>query len=96
MIIVIAMSSLHLEPSPTRTLKWLRRNRVQIRCNTSSAYHLQYNVNYNRQKKVKFRDLAGNAEEEEENETQRYSWECRRRIRRMMNPRDIAGNAEEE
>ena len=28
-------------------------------------------------------------------ESQRYSWEHRRR-RRMVNPRDIAGNAEEE
>ena len=29
-------------------------------------------------------------------EPQRYSWEHRRRRRRMVNPRDIAGNAEEE
>ena len=27
--------------SPTRTLKWPRRNRVQITCNTSNAYHVQ-------------------------------------------------------
>ena len=29
------------ELSPTRTPKWPRRNRVQITCNTSSAYHVQ-------------------------------------------------------
>ena len=29
------------ELSPTRTLKWPRRNRVQITCNTSNAYHVQ-------------------------------------------------------
>ena len=29
------------ELSPTRTLKWPGRNRVQITCNTSSAYHVQ-------------------------------------------------------
>ena len=29
-------------------------------------------------------------------EPQRYSWERRRRRRRMVNPRDLAGNAEEE
>ena len=29
------------ELSPTRTLKWPWRNRVQITCNTSSAYHMQ-------------------------------------------------------
>ena len=28
--------------SPTHTLKWSRRNRVQITCNTSSAYHVQH------------------------------------------------------
>ena len=27
--------------TPTRTLKWPRCNRVQITCNTSSAYHVQ-------------------------------------------------------
>ena len=51
------------------------------------------------------RDIAGNAEEEEgkshpNGEPQRYSWECRRRRRKispkMVNPRDIAGNTEEE
>ena len=31
-------------PSPTRTLKWPGRNRVQITCNTSSAYHVQHVV----------------------------------------------------
>ena len=30
--------------SPTRTLKWPRRNRVQITCNTLSAYHVQHVV----------------------------------------------------
>ena len=30
--------------SPTHTLKWPRRNRVQITCNTSSAYHVQHVV----------------------------------------------------
>ena len=42
------------------------------------------------------RDIAWNAKEEEEKkngESQRYSWERRRRI---VKPRDIAGNAEEE
>ena len=29
------------ELSPIRTLKWPGRNRVQITCNTSSAYHVQ-------------------------------------------------------
>ena len=37
----IAISSLRREPSPTRTLKWPGHNRVQITCNTSSAYHVQ-------------------------------------------------------
>ena len=36
------VSSLRLEPSPTRTLKWPGRNGVQITCNTSSAYHVQH------------------------------------------------------
>ena len=36
--------SLRSEPSPTRTLKWPGRNRVQITCNTSSAYHVQHAV----------------------------------------------------
>ena len=30
------------ELSPTRTLKWPRRNRVQITCNTLNAYHVQH------------------------------------------------------
>ena len=30
--------------SPTRTLKWPRCNRVQIMCNTLSAYHMQHVV----------------------------------------------------
>ena len=38
------ISSLRREPSLTRRLKWSRRNRVQITCNTSSAYHVQYLV----------------------------------------------------
>ena len=36
--------SLRGEPSPTRMLKWPGRNRVQITCNTSSAYHVQHVV----------------------------------------------------
>ena len=35
------ISSLRRELSPTRTLKWPERNRVQITCNTSCAYHAQ-------------------------------------------------------
>ena len=35
------ISSLRREPSPTRTLKWPGCGRVQITCNTSSAYHVQ-------------------------------------------------------
>ena len=38
------LSSLRHEPSPTRTLKWPRRNRVQITCNTKNAYHVQHVV----------------------------------------------------
>ena len=38
------ISSLRREPSPTRTLKWPGRNRVQIACNTSSGYHVQHVV----------------------------------------------------
>ena len=38
------LSSLRHEPSPTRTLKWPGRNRVQISCNTSSAHHVQHVV----------------------------------------------------
>ena len=33
--------SLHRELSPTRTLKWPGRNCVQIKCSTSSVYHIQ-------------------------------------------------------
>ena len=36
------ISSQRRELSPTRTLTWHRRNRVQITCNTSSAYHVQH------------------------------------------------------
>ena len=36
------ISSLRREPSPTRTLNWPERNRVQITCNKSSAYHVQH------------------------------------------------------
>ena len=36
------VSSLHLELSPTCTLKWPEWNRVQIICNTSSAYYVQH------------------------------------------------------
>ena len=35
------ISSQRRELSPTRTLKWPGRNRVQITCNTSSADHVQ-------------------------------------------------------
>ena len=35
------ISSLHREPSPTRTLRWPENNRVQITCDTLSAYHVQ-------------------------------------------------------
>ena len=38
---LFTISSLRRELSPTRTLKWPGRNRVQISCNTSSAYHVQ-------------------------------------------------------
>ena len=38
------ISSQRRELSPTRTLKWPRRNHVQITCNTSSAYHVQHVV----------------------------------------------------
>ena len=34
-------SSQRRDLSPTRTLKWPGRNRVQITCNTSNAYHVQ-------------------------------------------------------
>ena len=36
------ISSLCLETSPTLTLKWPGRNRVQIMCNILSAYHMQH------------------------------------------------------
>ena len=39
---LFTISSLRRELSPTRTLKWPRRNHVQITCNTSSAYHVQH------------------------------------------------------
>ena len=39
------ISSRRRELSPTRTLKWPGRNRVQITCNTSSVYHVR--VSYN-------------------------------------------------
>ena len=42
--IYFTISSLRLEPSPTRTLKRPGRNRVQITCNTSSAHHVQHVV----------------------------------------------------
>ena len=35
------ISSQRHKLSPTRTLKWPGRNRVQIMCNTSSGYHMQ-------------------------------------------------------
>ena len=38
---LLTISSQCHEPSPTRTLKWPGRNRVQITCNTSSAYYVQ-------------------------------------------------------
>ena len=38
------ISSLHRKLSPTHTLKWPGHNRVQITCNTSSAYHVQHVV----------------------------------------------------
>ena len=38
------ISSLRRELSPTRMLKWPGRDRVQIMCNTSSAYHVQHAV----------------------------------------------------
>ena len=41
---IFTISSLRREPSPTRTLKWPGRNRVQITCNASSAYHVQHVV----------------------------------------------------
>ena len=40
----LTISSMRREPSPTRTLNWPERNRVQITCSTSSAYHVQHVV----------------------------------------------------
>ena len=40
----LTISSQRRELSPTRTLKWPGRNRVQITCNTPSAYHVQHVV----------------------------------------------------
>ena len=37
-----AISSMRRELSPTCTLKWPGRNRVQITCNISSAYRMQH------------------------------------------------------
>ena len=41
---LFTISSLRREPSPTRTLKWPGRDRVQTTCNTSSAHHVQHVV----------------------------------------------------
>ena len=41
---IFTISSLRCEQSPKRTLKWPGPNRVQITCNTSSAYHVQHVV----------------------------------------------------
>ena len=41
---IFTISSQRRELSPTRTLKWPGRKRVQITCNTSSAYHVQHVV----------------------------------------------------
>ena len=38
---LFTISSQRRNLSPTRTLKWPGRNRVQITCNTLSAYHVQ-------------------------------------------------------
>ena len=38
------ISSQHCKLSPTRTLKWPRHDRVQITCNTSSAYHVHFGL----------------------------------------------------
>ena len=40
--IQVCRSSLCRKVPPTYTLKWPRRNRVQITCNTSSANHVQH------------------------------------------------------
>ena len=39
---LLTISSLRRELSPTRTLKWPGRNRVQITCNTSGDDHVQH------------------------------------------------------
>ena len=39
--IFFTISSQRRELSPTHTLKWPRHNRVNITCNTTSAYHVQ-------------------------------------------------------
>ena len=41
---IFTISSLRHELSPTNTLQWPGHNRVQISCNTSSAYHVQHVV----------------------------------------------------
>ena len=38
------ISSVSRELSPTRTLKWPVRSRVEIACNTSSAYYVPHSV----------------------------------------------------
>ena len=43
---MFTISSLRRELSPTRTLKWPGLSRVQITCNSSSAYHVQPAVCY--------------------------------------------------
>ena len=40
----LTLSSLRRELSPTRTLKWPRRNREQITCNKSGGYYVQHVV----------------------------------------------------
>ena len=40
----LTISSLRRELFPVGTLKWPGRNRVQITCNTSNAYHVQRTV----------------------------------------------------
>ena len=43
-LIFCTVSPLRRGLSPTRTLKWIGSNRVQITCNTSGAYHVQHVV----------------------------------------------------
>ena len=45
---------------------------------------------------VNHRDIAGRQKKKKNGEPQRYSWEGKRRRRRMVNSKDIAGKAEEE